>query len=301
MAARVFRAQYDADTGVEVDHICRASFDKRLPFNVKEQSLRSCLCVNCYKAKLITTGLHENWAALHSGTTAGAACSCTCDFCKGSNGNGGCDIFLKNKSPKSVFSMKDFSDSLLCPKEVLYSGRTGDPVEGHRLACVSGHCMDCRKKQELFFKCPQHQGDATRPFPTSSSSFTGDAGERPGIITWKEFTDVDDAGRPKSPRRGRQDDDVLDHDEDWSPSGDTDKARQRKVNKGMSFDLALRKALVADGFLDVDYSIYCRLFSVLLEACVSLVWNRVKDVAQDRGFVLLRFLQAANTIRCKLM
>lgn len=125
--------------------------------------------------------------------------------------------------------MADFSDSLLCPKKVLYSGRAGHPVEGHRLACVSGHCMDCRKKQEQFFNCPRHQGGANRPSPPSSSSFTGDAGERPGIITWKEFTNVDDAGWPKAVRRGRQENDVLDHDEDWSPLGNTETARPRKV------------------------------------------------------------------------
>lgn len=181
--------------GVELAHICRASFDKIVPFFVKEQSFRSCLCVNCYKAKLITVGLHENWATLHHGANAGDRCSCTCDFCEG-----GCGGFLKNKSPKTVFSMGKFSDSLLCTKEHLYEGKAGKPILGHRLACVSGHCPDCQKKQECFFKCPRHQGDVIGPSSPSPSPSTGDSGEQPGIIHWKEFANVEEPDRPSPPR-----------------------------------------------------------------------------------------------------
>lgn len=216
-----FNHQANAGTGVETDHMSRSAFDKIIPFNVKEQSLRTCLCVNCYKAKLITAGLCENWPTLHHGDNEGDPCSCACDFCKA-----GCGDFLKYASPKAVFSMGDFSDGLLCPKEKLYIGRTGEEVDGHRLACVSGHCVDCQDRQARFFACPRHQ---TVTPPLVPSSTAGAAGERSETICWKEFTVVDDAVQPIPRRPSRQGNEADDDDQDWSPSGGTEKARQRKV------------------------------------------------------------------------
>lgn len=215
--------QYDRNSGVEVDHMCRKSFDKILPFFVKEQSPRSCLCVNCYKGKLISIGLSENWSVLHHGAKVGDSCSCTCSFCK----EVGCGNFLRYESDKSVFSMGKFSDLLMCEKEHLYTGRVGE-VEAHRLACVSGHCKECKSKQDRFFQCPRHRGVAHRHLASSVS--TGVACEAPGHnIQWKEFTTVDETGRPNPTRRGSRENDGDEDDEEWTSSGSNDKARQKKV------------------------------------------------------------------------
>ncbi|CAM9447743.1 unnamed protein product, partial [Hapterophycus canaliculatus] len=221
----------NGNNDVEVTQICRASFEKVIPFNVKEQSLRSCLCVYCYKAKLITIALHENWANLHHGQTAGAPCSCTCDFCT----DGGCVEFLSNKSPKTVFSMGEVSNKLLCPMVRLYVGRDGEAAEGHRTACVLGHCVECQSRRDRFFECPRHRNGVSCP-PSSSSTppvgdaSVGDAGEQAITLQWKEFTDVHGRdGRRSSRRDGRQDNGGDEDDGDWTPSGGTDKARRKKA------------------------------------------------------------------------
>lgn len=132
---------YDED--IEIGTISRTSFNKAVPFNVVEQSLRSCLCVHCYKAKLVTISLCTIWTTLHQGATQGSACMCECDLCR----DGGCSTFLPYASVKDVNSMGNLSDLLLCPKEYLYTPRhDGIVFEAHRLACMSGQCPQCRHK-----------------------------------------------------------------------------------------------------------------------------------------------------------
>ena len=204
---------------VEVPFISRAAWNQRVPFNVVEQSLRSCLCVHCHKAKLITVALCQLWPILHAKGSDGK-CGCTCDLCK----HGGCDSFLPFANPKAVNGMGLLSDKLLCAKEFLYMGADGKSVEAHKSACVSGFCPDCKEKQERFFKCPLHKGDASRRFAASSSSLPthGDpVGGQPGMVQWKMFTTVDENGRPVVPRSGRRGDTTADDagdDEEWVPS-----------------------------------------------------------------------------------
>lgn len=207
--------------------MCRASFDKLVPFFVKEQSPRSCLCVYCYKAKLITISLCENWSTLHSGATPSDPCSCRCAFCK----EVGCAGFLPYDAPNTVFSMAKFSNLLLCKKERLYTGRAGEKVRGHRFACVSGHCKDCQHKQDRFFNCPRHR-TAVHQHLDSARPPTGRDCAAPSHIQWKEFTNVEETGRQNGTRRHRQGNDD-ENDEDWTPSGVADKTRQKKVRVHM--------------------------------------------------------------------
>lgn len=220
--------KYDNETGVEVREVSRAYFDKLVPFYVVEQSLRSCLCINCYQGKLAAISLCENWATLH-GSPSGAACTCTCEFCTSGDG---CGKFLPYTSPKTVFSMGEVSERLLCPPEFPYTTKDGRDVKAHRLACVSGHCPHCKRRQDAFFGCPLHNGDAERQLSSSSEPNTSSANytqlSLPRSIQWREFTVVDDAASTRPTRRGRRGDDVDENDEDSIPSGGNN-TKQRKV------------------------------------------------------------------------
>lgn len=198
-----------------------------MPFFVVDQSLRCCLCVHCYRGKLITIALCELWSALHQGATPGSTCTCTCDLCK----HGGCATFLPYASPKAVDCMVDLSDLLLCDKVMLYTARDGTRVAAHRSACVSGQCSHCRKKQDRFFGCPQH--DATRRMYPSAPNTDGPSAGPPGEVLWRMFTSVDERGNATTSgarshrRRHHQQDDGDDHG-DYDPLGGASKSRQRK-------------------------------------------------------------------------
>lgn len=198
-----------------------------------EQSLRSCLCVHCYKAKLITIALFSIWETLHQGATPGSACTCECDLCK----DGGCVAFLPYASTKTIKSMGNLSDLLLCSKENLYSPQSGEAFEAHRSACVSGQCPQCRRKQDRFFGCPQHKGDAQRRVhpstPNAERSTATPSQGPPGEIRWKAFTTVDARGQAttsvasSSRRRRQQGDGDGGDDDDYDPVAS--KNRNRKV------------------------------------------------------------------------
>lgn len=132
---------------VEAASISRASFDKLVPFYVVEQSSRACLCVYCYKAKLITIGLFDLWSTLHRGETPASPCTCKCSLCDG----GGCTDYLPYRTRKHVYSMGSFSDLHMCEKEDLYTSRDGTRVQAHKSTCVTGNCLKCRRKQADFF------------------------------------------------------------------------------------------------------------------------------------------------------
>lgn len=156
-------AQFANDL-IEVPEISRASFDPLIPFNVVEQSSRSCLCVYCFKAILLTIALYDLWpilhqGILHQGATPGSACTCDCDLCK----NSGCVDYLPYNSRKAVYSMGKFSDKHVCAKEFLYTSEDGTRVESYKLACVAGTCPKCKRMQDVFFKCPRHKGGPQSP------------------------------------------------------------------------------------------------------------------------------------------
>ena len=220
----------------EVSSISKASFTKLIPFYVVEQSFRCCICVHCYRGKLVTIALCELWPDLHRGATTGSPCDCQCDFCR----DGGCATFLPYAGPNDVFSMGRLSDKLLCPKEHLYPTRDGGRVEAHRAACVSGTCPKCQRTQDRFFGCPRNQGDAARqvkPRAETPTTTTENLSQRPpGIIGWNMFTTVDEKGLPASAngssgRARRQAGDADDGDAEWEASGGRDKQRPRKVSQ----------------------------------------------------------------------
>ncbi|CAM9563467.1 unnamed protein product [Ectocarpus sp. 4 AP-2014] len=202
---------------VEVDHVSRSSFDKLVPFYDVEQSIRSCLCVHCYKAKLITMAVCDLWPILHGGATPDSACDCECGLCK----DGGCTKYIPYSSSKTVHSMADFSDMLLCPKERLYVSADGTWVEAHRSACVSGNCLLCKRRQDIFFECPKNKGDAQRQVHSA----------RPcGEVRWKNFTTVDERGQAISATAQRRANNQGggDEDDDFDPLGGA-RPRARKA------------------------------------------------------------------------
>lgn len=216
-----------------MSEISRASFDKIVPFFVMEQSPRSCLCVHCYKAKLITIALCELWPTLHHGATPGSRCTCECELCI----DGSCKALLPYANPQAVFSMGGLSNKLLCDPVFLRTGADGVDVTAHKSKCVSGHCLLCRRKQERFFKCPRNQGDADRVWPPLCRPVSpGNDNNQgpPGLVQWKIFAKVHDPGRTPDPdRRSRsvngRGGDVDGDDGDWDPRGGADKAREKKV------------------------------------------------------------------------
>ncbi|CAN0357792.1 unnamed protein product [Ectocarpus sp. 6 AP-2014] len=213
---------------VEVPSISRPSFDKIIPFYVVEQSLRSCICVHCYKAKLVTKGLCDLWPNLHQGSTPGSKCDCECELCK----DGGCAEYLPYGSSKAVHSMADFSDMLMCPKEQLYCSEDGTLVDAHKAVCVSGHCLLCKQKQERFFDCPKNKGNADRQLnPAAGPAQVG--APPPGEVRWKNFTTVDDNGQatsaPLQRRRAPNSTAGGEDDEDFDPLGGSKRRTRRAV------------------------------------------------------------------------
>lgn len=195
-----------------MEKVSRRYFEKLIPFNVIEQSNRSCLCATCYKAKLATIALHELWPTLHQGPTPGSGCTCDCELCK----DGGCADYLPYESRKEIFGMGKFSDKHMCEKESLYTSRDGTLVEAHRSICVSGHCVECKRKQAVFFGCPRHKGGLQRLLHTTRSSVTSTSGgSPPGEIRWNMYTEVDENGQATTKaratnrrQRGREDGDA---------------------------------------------------------------------------------------------
>lgn len=213
----------------EIASISRSSFDKMVPFYVVEQSIRSCLCVHCYKAKLITVALYQLWPTLHHGDNSGSGCTCNCGFCS----DGACRTFLPFATEKSVHGMGDLSDLLLCEKVFIYRGQDGKDVKAHRSACVSGHCPTCQRKQAAFFGCPRHQGTTDRRFPASTATLGAcpSAMEgQPGRVKWSMFTSVDAEGRATDARRPAGPQAPDDDDGDWEPRVASDTSRPKKVN-----------------------------------------------------------------------
>ncbi|CAM9944119.1 unnamed protein product [Hapterophycus canaliculatus] len=218
---------------VEVECISRASFDKLVPFYVVEQSSRACLCVYCYKAKLITIGLFDLWTALHRGETSASPCTCECNLCRG----GGCSDYLPYSSRKDVYSMGKFSDLHMCEKEDLYTSRDGTRVKAHKSICVTGNCLKCRGKQDDFFNCPRHKGGPQRPlYPPSANPGEGPP---PGEVRWNMFTDVDDRGHATTAATTSTAPTVGDDGDEFIPQGGArNKNRQAvAVKKGTVDDL----------------------------------------------------------------
>ncbi|CAM9863005.1 unnamed protein product [Ectocarpus fasciculatus] len=221
-------AEAFASQKVEVPSISRPSFESVIPFYVVEQSLRSCICVHCYKAKLVTKGLCELWPTLHQGSTPGSECDCECELCK----DGGCAEYLPYRSSKVVHSMADFSDKLMCPKEKLYRSEDGTLVDAHKAICVSGHCLLCKLKQDRFFDCPKHKGGADRQLnPAAGPAQVG--APPPGEVRWKNFTTVDDKGQatsaPQQRRRAASSTAGAEDDEDFDPLGGSKRRTRRAV------------------------------------------------------------------------
>ncbi|CBJ33599.1 conserved unknown protein [Ectocarpus siliculosus] len=212
----------------EIASISRSSFDKMVPFYVVEQSIRSCLCVHCYKAKLITVALYQLWPTLHHGDNSGSGCTCNCGFCS----DGACRTFLPFATEKSVHGMGDLSDLLLCEKVFIYRGQNGKDVKAHRSVCVSGHCPTCQRKQAAFFGCPRHQGTTDRRFPSSAATLGAcpSAMEgQPGRVKWSMFTSVDAEGRATDARRLAGPQPPDDDDGDWEPRVASDTSRPKKA------------------------------------------------------------------------
>ncbi|CAN0315176.1 unnamed protein product [Ectocarpus sp. 6 AP-2014] len=212
----------------EIASISRSSFDKMVPFYVVEQSIRSCLCVHCYKAKLITVALYQLWPTLHHGDNSGSGCTCNCGFCS----DGACRTFLPFATEKSVHGMGDLSDLLLCEKVFIYRGQDGKDVKAHRSVCVSGHCPTCQRKQAAFFGCPRHQGTTDRRFPASTATLGAcpSAMEgQPGRVKWSMFTSVDAEGRATDARRLAGPQPPDDDDGDWEPRVASDTSRPKKA------------------------------------------------------------------------
>ncbi|CAM9567752.1 unnamed protein product [Ectocarpus sp. 12 AP-2014] len=220
------QAAFEAGTA-EVGSMSRRSFDKMVPFYVVEQSLRSCLCVHCYRVKLITVALCQLWSTLHHGDTSDSGCTCTCGFCS----DGACRTFLPFATAKSVHCTGDLSD-LLCEKVFLYRGQDGKYVKVHRSACVSGHCPTCQRRQAAFFGCPRHHGSTDRRFPASSAALGAIASTsegQAGKVKWSMFTAVDAEGRPTDARRGAGPQPANDDDGDWVPRVASDSSRPKKA------------------------------------------------------------------------
>lgn len=215
------------DRKVEVEKISRRSFDRLIPCYVVEQSNRSCLCVTCYKAKLVMIALYDFWATLHQGPTPDVACACECDLCK----DGGCKDYLPYESRKDVYSMGKFSDAHMCPKEFLYISQDGTRVEAHKSTCVSGNCVECKRKQAVFFGCPQHRGGAERHLYPSPRE-----GTPAGELRWNMFTDVDEQGRATtratsaSRRQGH-----TEEDDDFEPGGGSRSKQRQVLNHDLRF------------------------------------------------------------------
>ncbi|CAN0086092.1 unnamed protein product [Pylaiella littoralis] len=233
---------------VEVDRIGNTYFTNSLiPFYVLEQSLRSCICVHCYKAKLITKALCVLWPTLHRGDTPSSPCTCGCDLCK----DGACSKYLPYDSSASVHSMANFSDMHLCAKERLYVSKDGTSIEAHKSACVSGHCLHCQRKQDRFFECPRNKGGLQRQVqPAVSTTPATDATDEPppGEIRWKIFTNVDSRGMAttatSSQRRGRRETAGDDDDDDYNPNGGGNQTRSRNA-------VAEKKGSVDDFMLEL--------------------------------------------------
>ena len=122
--------------------------------------------------------------------------------------------------------MGDFSDSLLCPTEYLYTAADGSSVVAHKSACVLGFCTDCKRRQDRFFNCPLHKAGASHNSAASSDAVPTTAGGpvrgMPGIVEWKMFTTVDDNGRPVTPsNRSRGGATADDDDDEWVPAHNT--------------------------------------------------------------------------------
>lgn len=195
-----------------------------VPFYIVEQSSRACLCVYCYKAKLLTAALFDLWPTLHQGETPGSKCTCTCELCK----DGKCVDYLPYKNRQAVYSMGNFNDGHMCAKEFLYTSKDGTRVEAHRATCVTGNCPDCKRKQDIFFDCPMHKGGAQRPLFTSVSTSSNDSsggqhGTPSGEVSWNMFTEVDERGNPTTTRNTDVDDD---EDGEYLPQGGPKKRRQ---------------------------------------------------------------------------
>ncbi|CAM9649643.1 unnamed protein product [Ectocarpus sp. 13 AM-2016] len=221
------QAAFEAGTA-EVGSISRRSFDKMVPFYVVEQSLRSCLYVHCYRAKLITVALCQLWSTLHHGDTSDSGCTCTCGFCP----DGACRTSLPFATAKSVHGMGDLSDLLLCEKVFLYRGQDGKDVKAHRSACVSGHCLTCQRRQAAFFRCPLHHGSTDRRFPASSAALGAIASTsegQAGKVKWSMFTAVDAEGRPTDARRSAGPQPADDDDGDWAPRVSSDSSSSKKA------------------------------------------------------------------------
>ena len=126
--------------------------------------------------------------------------------------------------------MRELSEKLLCPKEVLYEAADGKEVKAHRSVCVSGFCPECDKKQRRFFDCPRHRGDspsdAVPATPNSTSTPLHSHGP-PSTVRWKMFTAVDENGRPTATTSGGRGGEEDFDDEEWTPSnGQRQRAKQ---------------------------------------------------------------------------
>lgn len=183
----------------------------------------------------------------------GSACTCECALCE-DNEDGGCSKYLPFASSQEVHSMGKFSDMLLCPKEELYRSEDGTSVKAHRSACVSGHCLYCKQKQDRFFGCPKHKGGVQRQVhPGGGAASSG--GEPAWEVRWKNFTSVDEKGQatsmssqrrvtPSQTGRGAGGD--GDDDEDFDPRGGV-KPRSRQVSFVVAAYLRLHCVVVVNG------------------------------------------------------
>lgn len=226
---------------VERASISWKSFCDLVPFYVVDQSQRSCLCVQCYRGKLMTTALYELWPTLHCGATPGSPCTCTCPLCA----SGGCVDYLPYTSSKTVHSMSKFSDKHMCAMKHLYTASNGTPVHAHGSTCVSGDCLRCARKLRAFFDCSRNKGGADRqlqPVPSTPSSASTPAGE----VRWITYTDVDENGQATSrnrrdhPQRGRDNG----HDDDYDPRGGAKQNNRQAV--------AEKKGTVDEFFLEFE-------------------------------------------------
>lgn len=220
--------QYNEER-VEVGSISRAAFTKMIPFYVKKQSLRTCLCVHCFQGKLVMKSLVRNWPLFHRGETPGSPCDCSCNLCK----DRGCANFLPVESEENVFGIGDLCEKLLCERVTIYRTDGGQDVSAHRNACIMGKCRECHAKMEKFRQCPKHKGVTGRAAVAGGEAHGGHHEE----CRWETFAYADDGGEdagatpdtPHSHVRGSRrpvDDDTS--DAEYTPRSDGGN-RPRKV------------------------------------------------------------------------
>lgn len=198
-----------------------------MPFYVIEQSSRSCLCVYCYKAKLLTVALYDLWPTLHQGSTPGLVCTCQCELCKG---GGGASTSYRTSHENPFTAWASLATSSTCARRSSCILRMTGPESMHTGRHVSLGTASTTPVSRIFFKCPRNKGRAERQlFPTTSDTFSSSGsheGPPPGEISWDMFTEVDARGNATTTRRNA--DNGGDENDEYLPQGGT-RPKNRQV------------------------------------------------------------------------